>query len=264
MKFAFMSFSCPELSIKEILNTANRFGYDGIELRLDAGHKHGVEVDIEKAKRETVKAETAASGIEICCLATSLRFANPETAGKMIEDSFPRIELASALDCSRIRIFGGNIPEAISREKAIGTAVDALSEVAPFAEKKGVKLCFETHDDWCAPEDTVAVLKKVDNPALMANWDIMHPVRVENRSIDEAFEVLKPWIYHVHAHDGVSSEEGIQYVPMGTGIVDHKRALERLQEIDYEGFVSGEWINWEPWEKHLPRELATMKGYISN
>ena len=34
-----------------------------------------------------------------------------------------------------------------------------------------------------------------------------------------------------------------------------------MMEIDYPGFISGEWINWEPYEQHLPRELATLKGY---
>ena len=43
------------------------------------------------------------------------------------------------------------------------------------------------------------------------------------------------------------------------GIVDHKRALELLKEMGYEGYISGEWIQWEPAEVHLPRELATLK-----
>ena len=30
---------------------------------------------------------------------------------------------------------------------------------------------------------------------------------------------------------------------------------------DYQGYLSGEWIGWEPYDVHLPRELATMKGY---
>jgi len=35
-----------------------------------------------------------------------------------------------------------------------------------------------------------------------------------------------------------------------------------LRTIPYEGYLSGEWINWsDPYEAHLPRELATMKSY---
>jgi sugar phosphate isomerase/epimerase len=50
-------------------------------------------------------------------------------------------------------------------------------------------------------------------------------------------------------------------VPIGQGSIDHRKALELLKSIDYQGFLSGEWIAWEPYEIHLPRELATLKGY---
>ena len=44
MKYAFMTFSTPALNLDDVLATAKQYGYDGIEPRLDAGHKHGVEV----------------------------------------------------------------------------------------------------------------------------------------------------------------------------------------------------------------------------
>ena len=37
-----------------------------------------------------------------------------------------------------------------------------------------------------------------------------------------------------------------------------------MLSISYDGYISGEWINWEdPYEVHLPRELATLKRYES-
>jgi len=33
MKYAFMSFSCPELNLDQMLALARRFAYDGIEVR---------------------------------------------------------------------------------------------------------------------------------------------------------------------------------------------------------------------------------------
>jgi sugar phosphate isomerase/epimerase len=104
-----------------------------------------------------------------------------------------------------------------------------------------------------------------------ASWDIMHPVRVCNYTMDEAFEVLKPWIGHVHVHDGMGPGKATfkaagtgdidQMMPIGTGGIDHRRALQLLRNIDYSGYVSGEWIRWEPYEVHLPRELATLRKY---
>jgi sugar phosphate isomerase/epimerase len=67
----------------------------------------------------------------------------------------------------------------------------------------------------------------------------------------------------VHLHDGKLHDDGrITLVPAGRGDVDVKRAIELLERADYAGFVSGEWIGWEPAEVHLPRELAAVKGWL--
>jgi hypothetical protein len=36
-----------------------------------------------------------------------------------------------------------------------------------------------------------------------------------------------------------------------------------LTDDGYEGFLSGEWIRWEPYDQHLPREIETMRRYES-
>ncbi len=263
MKLAFMSFSCPQLTLDEMLELAVELGYDGIEPRLDAGHAHGVETDAGADERREIRRKAESAGISLCCLATSLRYANPETAPAAIEESFSRIDLAADVGTPRLRIFGGSIPKHISRKQAIGNVAAAMAESASYAEEKGVTLCFETHDDWCEPEHVVAVLERVNSPALMANWDIMHPVRKAGRTIDESFDILRPWIRHLHVHDGIDSEGELMLLPIGEGMIDHATALARLSEDGYEGFISGEWINWEPYEEHLPRELATLKELLN-
>ena len=57
------------------------------------------------------------------------------------------------------------------------------------------------------------------------------------------------------------SGDGIELRPIGEGIIDHRRAVELLLGAGYDGFISGEWINWEPYEMHLPREIATLRRY---
>jgi sugar phosphate isomerase/epimerase len=105
-------------------------------------------------------------------------------------------------------------------------------------------------------------MRRVDHPAVQVNWDIMHPVRVAGVTMTAAFEVLKGWIRHAHFHDGVTLADGtLTMTPVGEGDIDHKTALMLLEGMGFDGYMSGEWINWEPYEKHLPRELAAMKAY---
>jgi sugar phosphate isomerase/epimerase len=95
LKYAFMSFSCPELTLAEMLKLAADLGYNGIEPRAQAGHKHGVEIDADAQAREEIKALAADSGIALCCLAVSCRYADPETVEENVSDTLHAIDLAA-------------------------------------------------------------------------------------------------------------------------------------------------------------------------
>jgi len=260
MRYAFMSFSTPDLTLAEMLALAAQLGYDGIEPRLDAGHRHGIECDLSLPERQAIKAQVADTGIALCCLATSCQYANPATLPKMLDDTRRAIDLAGAVGAPRLRVFGGLIPDGISREQATDQCITSLAALAPHAAEQGVTLCLETHDAWCDPAHVIAILRAVNHPCIAVNWDIMHPVRAAGCTMDAAFAALKPWIRHLHVHDGVLGEPAA-LMPIGEGAIDHRRAIELLHTIAYDGYLSGEWIGWEPYQIHLPRELATLRRY---
>ncbi len=258
MRYAFMSFSAPKASFAELLDLARRHGYDGIEPRMDADHAHGVELDATDAERRGFRDAAEQAGVAIACLATSLRYADPADVAQAVEATGPRIDLAGDIGAATLRVFGGAIPEGLRRDQAIETVADALRAVADHAARREVTVCLETHDDWCDPSDVAEVLRRVDHPAVGANWDIMHPPRTGKASVEESFRALRPWVRHLHVHDGQFGQT-LQFAPIGTGQIDHARAIELLLEAGYEGFLSGEWINWQAPEDHLPREIATLR-----
>ncbi|MBN1351222.1 sugar phosphate isomerase/epimerase [candidate division KSB1 bacterium] len=262
MKYSFMSFSCPELSFIEMLDVARKYGYDGVEPRISAKHKHGIEFDSSDAFRNLCKQQAQESAIQICCIATSCRYADPATKDANIRETHQAIDLAGDVGVPRIRVFGGPIPDGISREHAIDSVAASLRAVAEHAAERGVVVCMETHDHWCDPAHVASVMQKVNHQAIAVNWDIMHPVRTAKVTMEDAFKTLKKWIKHVHFHDGVSEDDGKGLLrPIGLGIIDHRRAVKLLKKMNYQDFLSGEWIDWEPFEMHLPRELKTIKGF---
>lgn len=261
MKYAFMTFSCPELTLDEVLATANRFGYDGVELRIQSGHKHGLDLDTSADIRRQAKSKAQAAGVALCCIATSCAYADPATADEKVQDTHDAIDLAADVGAARVRVFGGKIPDGVSRERAVELVAKSLASVADHAAERGVIVCMETHDDWCNPAHVAKVMGRVDKPSIAVNWDIMHPVNAGGSTMDEAFQTLQPWIRHIHFHDGKDAEKGRELCPIGEGKIDHKRAVDLLRGDGYDGHLSGEWIGWEPYQIHLPRELATMKGY---
>lgn len=260
MKYSFMSFSGPQLTLGDLLAVAKRFGYDGVEPRIDRQHKHGVETTASVAQRKEMKKQAADSGVAIACLATSCSYADPATTRQNMSHTLKCLDLAADIGARCIRVFGGGLAKDQQRADAISVVADALCAVADHAQKRGVTVCMETHDDWCLPENVAAVMQRVDHPAIAVNWDIMHPVRVCKVTMDQAFEKLKPWIRHLHIHDGMPGTT--QLMSIGNGGIDHQRVVELLRTISYDGYLSGEWINWgDHYEVHLPRELATMKSY---
>ena len=261
MKYAFMSFSTPQLSFDQMLSLAQALGYDAIEPRAGSNHAHGIELEAGPTQRAEFKAKAADSGITLCCLAVSCRYADPATVQDQVAQTRQYIDLAADIGAARLRVFGGKLADGLSREAATEQVAQALASVADQAAERGVIVCMETHDDWCDPNHVVGVIKQVDHPAVAVNWDVMHPVRRAGMSMDQAFEILRPYIKYVHFHDGGPGDGQIVYLPMGEGVYDHKRVLALLQADGYDGYLSGEWIGWEPHEVHLPRELARMKQY---
>jgi sugar phosphate isomerase/epimerase len=261
MLYAFMSFSCPRASLDEMLAMARRYGYDGIEPRIDAGHAHGIEPNISAPVRREIQQKALDAVVAICCVATSLHFADPKETSHQLEMARICIDLAADIGSPRLRVFGGTILQSLNREDAINQVAESLRQVASYAEQRNVVLCMETHDDWCNPLHVAEVMKRVDHPSIAVNWDIMHPVRQGRASMEAAFHILSPWIRHVHFHDGLLRLDDVVLKPVGSGEIDHRRAVELLRDAHYDGYLSGEWIGWEPPEVHLPRELAAMKSY---
>ncbi len=266
MKYSFMTFSCPDSSLENAVKLAKRLGYDAIEPRTARKHKHGIEIESDSSARREIRELIAKSGIELSCLASSCRFADPCERKENIENAIEAVQLAADIGCRNVRVFGGKIPDNVSREEAIESVASALKEIAVAAEDNEVYVCMEVHDDWCDPEHVAAVIELADHPLIAVNWDIMHSVRTAGKSIEQAFTRLRLWIRHCHFHDGVWEDDAnktLTIVPVGEGGIDHQKAVELLQESGYDGFLSGEWIRRPdlPPEEYLRNDLATMKNY---
>jgi sugar phosphate isomerase/epimerase len=261
LNYAFMSFSCPQASLSEMLAMAKQYGYAGIEPRIAEGHAHGIEPECDMPARRAGLQQAQEAGVAICCVATSCRFADPDSAQRNIELARRCIDLAADVGAKRLRVFGGPLPDGFARDAAIKLVASSLTQIASQASERSVIVCMETHDHWCNPSHVAEVMSLVNHPSIAVNWDIMHPVRQGGASMDEAFNILRPWIQHVHLHDGLLRIDDVVLKPIGKGEIDHKRASELLASIHYTGYLSGEWIGWEPAEVHLPREIATMRSY---
>ncbi|MFA7235852.1 MAG: sugar phosphate isomerase/epimerase family protein [Phycisphaeraceae bacterium] len=265
MKYAFMTFSCPTATFEQMLTLAKQLGYAGVEPRIVAKHAHGVETTTPPDQRKIMRKTAEKLNVAICCIATSCRFAVAESQQATIADALAAIDLAGDLDCHRIRVFGGDFPASIPRSSAIATAVEGLKRVADHAAKRDVVVCMETHDSWSNPVYVAEVMRTVNHPNIAVNYDMMHPVRAGGSSNDEAYAMLRPWVRHVHIHDGLRTVDQLVMLPLGTGELDPRGFLRLLRADNYAGYVSGEWIDstMSPdfWKDHLKTEMRILQRY---
>jgi sugar phosphate isomerase/epimerase len=265
MKYSYMSFSTPRGTLAEMLELARKLGYDGIEPRVEVKHAHGVELSADPAARRGIRKKIEDSGMALACIATSCRFADPALAGEQVKSALQYIDLAADLGCPRLRVFGGGYPQSISPALATNSLVKGLLALAERAAERHVVVCMETHDSWTDPAVVAGVMGRVDRPSIAVNWDIMHTQRQGGATMAEAWRVLRPWVRHVHVHDGREIEKALRVVPIGTGDYDHAAAIRLLVQSGYGGFVSGEWIesSADPafFANHLGPELARLKAF---
>lgn len=247
MKYSFMSFSCPELDLKSALRLAEDLGYDGFEPRIASNHKHKIEYDMSAEARKEARAIAADSRVKLCCLATSVQLANRRTLAAQMDDARRAIELCAELGIPSIRLFGGPIDMGDTRKAAIHQVAEALDTLSAEIGGEHISLCLETHDSWCEPKHVEAIMKLCRGKHVRVNWDIMHPVITAYADVDETFSDLRPYIGHVHMHGGRRIDNALKFLRVNDplNVVDHRAAIKDLLSMDYQGYLSGEWIGWD-------------------
>jgi sugar phosphate isomerase/epimerase len=244
IKLATMSSVCPDWNLKETIAGMKRHGYQGLEPRVEWNHASGIEAGLSAAGRAEVRKQMEDEGLEICCVATSVRMAAPEpdAQAKHVEDLKKYIELAADLGCPLIRTFGGQ--RARDRELAaiVDYVVEGYMKALPMAADAGVTVLMETHDDWSCSAPVRAVVEKAGHPNLKILWDIMHPQRMLEKP-EETFQVVGEYTHHLHAHDGSYVDGKMQVGPLGKGAIDHAVPLQLLNEAGFSGYFSVEVIH---------------------
>jgi len=138
MKLSFMTFVCPTWTMDKIVKFAKEAGYEGVEIRVDAGHQHGLSSkSSDEARRQTRKL-FADEGVEIAAVATSVNFANPrpDVHKAQLEAAKVHLDLAADLGAPVVRIFaGGGIPKLTS--EAARQVAAAFDEVGEYAQGSG-------------------------------------------------------------------------------------------------------------------------------
>lgn len=244
-KLSIMTSVCPDWTVDEIVDGMQRHGYEGLEPRVGWGHKAGLELDMSASDRDAARAKLDDAGLTFSCVATGARMAaeDPSELDGYVEEARKGIDLAGDLGAPVVRTFGG------ARGKGqlmgiVNRTVEAYKRIVDHAASRSVTVMLETHDEWCVSAHVRAVVERVDHLNMGVLWDFMHTQRMMERPA-ETMATIGSYTRHIHAHDGLYRDSGLQLntVGLGEGELDHATPLKLLNDAGYDGHFSVEVIH---------------------
>ena len=270
MKLSFSTLGCPDWSLDQVLACATQNGYDGIELRGLAGEINLPEApDLVPPQLAATKARLDGAGCAVASLGSSARFTpqEPEVRREMLDEVRAYADLAAALGAPMVRVFGGNIPEGVSREDCLKYAGEALAQAGAIAAERGVTVVLETHDAFSLGQQVAELLDAADCPHVGSLWDIHHPYR-HGESLRTTMDCLRETLLHTHLKDSVEDGGKHRYTLLGEGTIPIAEALQLLKDEGYDGYLSLEWEKkWHPEidepEVAFPQYAAKMRELLA-
>ncbi len=265
IKLAFLSSTCPEWTFEQMVDGAKRYGYEGIDLRVEWGHRHGIELDTPAERRRQARRYAEEQGIAISCLAISARFARatPEERDAAVEQVQRYAALAKDLGSPLIRVFGGNLPEGHTMADLKAETARALGQAAEAAAPFGVTPCLETHDQHNHPDDVAWIVEHAGHPNVGVVWHPAHHLRL-GISVDEAYPKIRRWVRHLHLQEwpkgGVQPGGRPGLLRFGEGDNHLLRAFELLERDGFDGYAANEWAATGAWQK---ADLSSPEHYAA-
>lgn len=229
MKLCLLTYNLAKSwELPKLIGFAKKCGFAALELRADAGHAHGVELDLGKAQRREVRDRVEDAYLEVACIGTGHRYESPDGRARraQIEATKRYIDLAADVGSSRVRVFGNDMPQGVGRDHVIQYVGESLRELGEHADPLGVDVLLEMHGQfnyWGFARSAVEVADH-DRVGLVYNCDNRDVV---GSSIAPTYDRVRDLIRHVHMHD------------FG-GSYPYPELFELLVEDGYDGYLSSE------------------------
>lgn len=247
MKLALLTYNLARTwDLDRIIKASKDFGFAGVELRVEANHAHGVELECTSEERREIRNRFEDAYLEVAGLGTSSRFEYPDPAErqKVIERTKRYVELAADLGAKRIRVFGNDIPASIRRDDCVRYVGESLAKLGEFAEPYGVDVLLEMHGQFNYWGFARTAVEIANHPrvAIVYNCD---PRDIVAGSVAATYSQVRGWIRHVHMHSFV-------------GPYPYPELFALLRADGYDGYFSSEVDQETPTVEHFLGTYANL------
>jgi sugar phosphate isomerase/epimerase len=264
MNLAFSTLGCPNWQLNQVVEVAERLGYDGVELRALGG-------SLDLLSRPEFAAPNVRSSrtqfedrnIKVCCVDTSCVFHSRDELDRrtQVDLAVRHAELAAELHAPLIRIFPDKIQPGASRHETRDFIVESFQQLAERVPRE-VTVTLETHGDFARTENAVEIVTLVNHPQVKLIWDVANSLAAGD-SIKNAGETVQPFLRHIHLRDArpvVGSEHWLPTLA-GKGSVSFAETLDVIEQLNYDGYVSFEWEKY--WHPEIEEPEIALPDFIN-
>lgn len=264
MKLAFSTLGCPNWDLEQIADTAQRLGYDGVELRAVGGSLDLLDrPEFTCGNIRAARAMFEDRNLEICCVDTSCTFHSPHQMERSVQVdlALKHAELAAALGAPLIRVFPDKIQPGATRDETRDYICESLRQIAERVPEE-VSVALETHGDFARAESTLEIVTLVNHSRVKVIWDVANSAAAGD-SIDRSGQTVRRFLSHIHLRDArpVSASEHWLPVLAGTGEVSFAETLAAIESLNYSGYVSFEWEKY--WHPEIEEPEVALPDFIN-
>lgn len=273
---------CFKKTHKEGIEIASKLGLNGVQIYATTG-EFSPELSLEK--KEEFKRILKENGLLVSALCGDMGgygFEKEEDNADRIVKTKAIIDLAVEFGTKVVTTHIGVIPEDKTNAR-YGIMLKALTECGIYAKEKGVTLAIET-----GPEKAKTLLTFLEDTkgGVGVNLDPANFVMVTGEDPIEAVYLLKDYVVHTHAKDGIMLDpeqdptdvyhafavggvdalnacDGFKEVPLGEGSVDWDNYLKALKDVGYDGFLTIERECGDSPEKDISLAVEFLKGKLN-
>lgn len=292
MKVGLYSISCsgtwfndrPALSVEEFVDTAKKYGYDGVEI--DLKRPHGSPLDLDAKRCKEIKEYVKKNGLELCGVAANNNFVSP--VPEQIENELlmvrEQIRVAKELGAPVLRLFaawrGVTFKNGIANYEVTSKnytyydsldyelkerALKCFKECTKWAEDAGVILALQNHhpviEDY---HDMLDYVRWVNSPNFKCAFDVpclgwtkeMQDDDYVARAVREVGNLQM--ISHANAEFEEDKNGSVHMITIDRHIqpvlTNYPVFIKTLKEIGYEGYINFEFC-------HMPFQNCKVLGY---
>lgn len=262
MKLAFSTLGCPDWGFNDIFTTAKDLGYDAVEVRGIDREIYAPKIgEFSDEKIEETKNKLSSMGIKISMLTSAAALAIFNERERSLKEAMDYIDLAKKLSVPYIRIMSTDKPYFDGGD--ITQCKKLFEKVVDYCENSSVTPLMETNGLFV---DTAALKDFLDDVGGKSGalWDVHHPYRFGGESIEKSVENLSKYIKYIHIKDSIVLNGRTSYKMMGYGDIPIDRAIKALDEIEFDGYYSLEWV--KRWNRDLEEPgivFAHYKNYMN-